>query len=159
MEADTAIVTALVLLMAANATPVVVAKLLNERWAWPLDFGCVLPDGDRLFGSHKTWRGLAAGILATTVAAGLLQVPLWVGASFAAASLIADALSSAVKRRMHVRPGTEVLGLDQFGEAVVPLVLFSRPLSLDVIDVAIVAVLFSVLDIGVAWLRHRSWRR
>lgn len=159
MESDTAIVDALVLLIAANATPVVVAKLVKDRWAWPLDFGYVLADGGRLFGSHKTWRGFVAGVLASAAAAWLLREPLWVGAGVAAVSLIADALSSAVKRRMHVRPGTEVLGLDQFGEAVAPLVLFSRPLSLDVMAVVVAAIVFTVLDVAAAWLRHRPWRR
>jgi hypothetical protein len=51
-------VRALALLIATNAVPVVVAKLARDRLAAPLDFGWVLADGERLFGSHKTWRGL-----------------------------------------------------------------------------------------------------
>lgn len=43
---------------------------------------------------------------------------------------MADALSSAAKRRMHLEPGTEHVGLDQIGEALLPLALFARPLSL-----------------------------
>lgn len=47
-------VRALALLIAANAVLVVVTQLTRDRWAAPLDFGWVLPDGERLFGSHKT---------------------------------------------------------------------------------------------------------
>jgi len=63
---------AFALLVAANATPVIDAKLARQRCAWPLDCGFVLSDGERLFGAHKTWRGLAGGALASTVAAGLM---------------------------------------------------------------------------------------
>lgn len=46
------IVPAFVLLAAANATPVIVAKLANERWAVPMDFGYVLPAGERNLVRH-----------------------------------------------------------------------------------------------------------
>lgn len=148
---------ALALLIATNATPVIVAKLTQERWAAPLDFGWSLPDGERLFGSHKTWRGLVSGILAAVVAAALMQLPLWIGAGFALSSLVGDALSSAAKRRMKVRTGTECVGLDQLGEALLPLALFGRLLSLNAEEVVVVTVVFTVLDIAVTRLRHRRW--
>lgn len=151
------IATSLALLTAANATPVVVAKLVGERWAWPLDFGCVLSDGARLLGDHKTWRGLVAGVLASTAAAALMQLPLWLGAAFAIASLIGDALSSALKRRMKMRPGTQCPWLDQLAEALLPLVLFAGPLSLDEGEIAVATVAFTMLDLAVARLRHRPW--
>jgi len=152
-------VRALVLLIAANTVPVVVAKLARDRWAAPLDFGRVLPDGERLFGSHKTWRGLIAGIAACAGVGMLFDVTAIVGAGFACASLLADAASSAAKRRMHLKPGTEYPGVDQLGEVLVPLVLFANPLSLEWSEVLLVAVAFSVLDIATARLRHRPWRR
>lgn len=148
---------ALALLIAANATPVIAAKLADERWSAPLDFGCVLADGERLFGSHKTWRGLVSGILAAVITAAVMGVPLWLGAGFAMASLLADALSSAIKRRMKLRPGTEYLGLDQLGEALLPLILFARALSLNAEEVAVATVVFSVLDVAVTRLRQRRW--
>lgn len=159
MEIEIGALHALALLIAANATPVVVAKIARGRAGAPLDFGYVLADGERLFGSHKTWRGLASAIVAATIAATLMRLPSWVGAAFAVTSLIADALSSAVKRRMKLRPGTECLGLDQLGEAVLPLLLFSRPLSLNAAEILLVTVAFVVLDVAVAGLRQRPWLR
>lgn len=148
---------ALALLIAANASPVIVAKLARQRWASPLDFGWVLPDGQRLFGSHKTWRGLISGILAGAMAAALMRLPLSVGAGFAAVSLIADALSSMVKRRMKLEPGTESLWLDQLAEALLPLVLFAGVLSLDTAQVIVVTLVFIMLDAAFVRLRHRPW--
>jgi hypothetical protein len=150
---------ALALLIAANAAPVVVAKLARDRWAGPLDFGWVLPDKERLFGSHKTWRGLLVGIAACVGVALLFDVRPVVAAGFAGASLLADAMSSAVKRRMHFKPGTEYVGLDQAAEALVPLVLFAGPLALAWGEVALVAVMFTLLDVATAQLRHRRWRK
>jgi CDP-diglyceride synthetase len=150
---------ALALLIAANAVPVVVAQLVRERWAAPLDFGWVLKDGERLFGAHKTWRGLISGIVACTgvgLAFGLTPI---LGAGFACASLLADAASSAIKRRMRLKPGTEYAGLDQVGESWVPLALFAEPLSLEWTEVLLVAATFTVLDIATARLRHRRWLR
>ncbi|HEY0680803.1 MAG TPA: CDP-archaeol synthase [Steroidobacter sp.] len=149
---------ALALLVTANAVPVIVARLTNERWAAPLDFGCVLPDGERLFGSHKTWRGLASGIVASAVAAQIMQLPAWVGAGFAAVSLLADALSSLVKRRMKLAPGAEFLGVDQLGEALLPLVLFAEALSIDTEQVIIVTLIFVMVDVAAVRLRRRTWQ-
>ncbi len=152
-------VRALALLIAANAAPVVVAKLARNRWAAPLDFGWVLRNGERLFGSHKTWRGLVSGIAASAGVGLLFGVTPIIGVGFACASLLADAASSAAKRRMHLKPGTESPGLDQVGEVLVPLALFANPLSLEWREISLVAVAFSVLDIATAQLRHRRWRR
>jgi len=114
----------------------------------------VLRDGERLFGSHKTWRGLVAGVLACALAARLSGVAWTIGAGFGAASLLGDAASSAIKRRLRLSPGVEVLGLDQVPEALLPLVIFALPLGLGVIDVAAVVASFVVLDVLVTRLRH-----
>ena len=159
MELEIEILHALALLIAANATPVIVAKLARDRWAAPLDFGHVLRDGERLFGSHKTWRGLISGVAAASIAAAFMGLPPWIGAGFGATSLIADALSSSVKRRMRIEPGREYPGLDQLGEALLPLLLFARPLSLDVRQLVLATLLFCILDLATARLRHRRWLR
>jgi hypothetical protein len=148
---------AFALLIAANAVPVIVAKLARERGTAPLDFGRVMPDGQRLFGSHKTWRGLLSSIAACAVLALYLGIPVWVGAGFAAVSLAADAWSSAAKRRMRLKPGSEVLGLDQLAEALIPLFVFAEPLSLELAEIVLVTACFVLLNTATAGLRHRHW--
>ena len=148
---------AFALLITANAVPVIVGKLALDRGSLPLDFGRVLPDGERLFGSHKTWRGLASGIVACALLAAWFGLPAPLGAGFAALSLIADAGSSAVKRRMRLKPGSEVLWLDQLGEALVPLLVFSAPLGLQAGEITLVTAAFVALDAATARLRHRRW--
>lgn len=148
---------ALVLLGAANAAPVIVAKVAHERWSTPVDFGHVMADGERLFGSHKTWRGLISGILSCTAVGVLFDLPFEIGAGIAAASLLADCATSAIKRRMHLKPGSEYAGLDQIGEALLPLVIFARPLSLGPAEIIGIVIAFVVLDEAMAPLRHRRW--
>jgi CDP-2,3-bis-(O-geranylgeranyl)-sn-glycerol synthase len=145
---------ALLLLVVANSAPWAAGRVLRARWAVPLDLGCVLRDGERLFGSHKTWRGLIAGVLACALAAQLSGVAWTIGAGFGAASLLGDAASSAIKRRLQLSPGVEVLGLDQIPEALLPLVIFAPLLGLGVVDVAAVVVSFVLLDVLVTRLRH-----
>ena len=148
---------AFLLLVAANAAPVIVAKLAREQEAAPLDLGYILRDGQRLFGAHKTWRGLLFGTAACALVGGLIGVPAWIGIGFGAVSLLADALSSAVKRRLRLRPAAEVLGLDQFGEAFVPLLVFARALEIQLSEVLFVTLMFFALDAMMAPLRSRPW--
>jgi CDP-archaeol synthase len=148
---------ALALLVTANAVPLILAKLARDYGAAPLDFGRVMPDGERLFGSHKTWRGFIGGTLACMAVAAWLGLPLEVGAGFGALSLAADAWSSSAKRRMRLRPGTEVLGLDHIAEALLPLLVFAEPLSLDLYEIVAVMLAFVVLDRSTRRLRHRQW--
>ncbi len=147
---------ALMMLSAANATPILVARLAQGRFATPLDFGCTLADGERLLGSHKTWRGFLSGVAACAAVGMLFGVSLKVGAAFGCVSLLGDALSSAVKRRLHAKPGTEYVGLDQIGEALLPLILFAKLLSLNLADVLAVAFAFTVLDLATERIRHRG---
>lgn len=148
---------ALLLLVLANSAPWVVARVLGQRLALPLDFGCLLPDGKRLFGDHKTWRGLVAGSLSCAIAAPCLQLPWNIGAGFGAASLLGDALSSAIKRRFGLAPGTEVPGLDQLPEALLPLLLFATLLGLGA--TGIVAVTFGFMALNLLAIRLRQPRR
>ncbi len=145
---------ALALLVAANAVPVIVAILARDRWSYPLDGGRTLLDGQRLLGAHKTWRGLVSGTLAAAMTGSLLGLPVWVGAGFGALSLLADATSSMVKRRLRLAPGTEFPGLDQLGEALLPLLAFAGTLSLGLGDILALTATFILLDVVTAPLRH-----
>lgn len=145
----------LVLVMTANSAAWAAGRLLGTRCAAPLDFGRVQADGARLLGSHKTWRGLLAAALATGLAALLLQRGFALGSAFGALALAGDAASSYVKRRLRLAPGSEVPGLDQLPEALLPLLILQRPLGLGVPGCLLVAAVFGVFDIAVQRLRHR----
>jgi CDP-diglyceride synthetase len=145
---------ALLLLVAANSLPWLLGRLLRTRPGAALDFGLILPDGRTLFGAHKTWRGLLAGVLGCALTAALCGLPSLLGIEFGALSLSGDALSSALKRRLDIRPGTEVPGLDQLPEALLPLTLLRIPLGLDWVDIVVSTAAFALLDLLTARLRR-----
>jgi CDP-diglyceride synthetase len=146
---------ALLLLIVANATPVVAAMLLGNRLAAPLDFGATLRDGTRVLGDHKTWRGVVVGVAACTIAAHLLGLTFTVGFAFGALSMLADTAASFVKRRLRLAAGTEIPGLDQIPEALLPLWALSAPLGIDLPGCLLVTAVFLVLDIAFVRFRHR----
>ncbi|MEM5825715.1 MAG: CDP-archaeol synthase, partial [Thermofilaceae archaeon] len=91
----------------ANATPVIVAKLL--RRTHPLDFGLHFVDGRRLLGDSKSIEGFIAGVSAGLLAGyllslyGLLSVGEAVPLSFG--TMLGDAMGSFIKRRLGLPSG------------------------------------------------------
>ncbi len=149
---------ALLLVIVANIAPWAAGRLLPGHWRAPLDGGTKLADGSRVLGDHKTWRGFFAGALACAGVARVLHQPLLLGAAFGVLSLAADAASSFFKRRLRLRPGTEIPGVDQLPEALVPLLVLSQPLGLRVTDALAVGIVFMLLDLATVRLRHPVMR-
>lgn len=145
---------ALLLVIAANATPWLVGRMMGRQWTAPLDFGLVLRDGQRLFGDHKTWRGVASGALACGLVSHLLHLGFGLGVMFGLLALVGDAASSACKRRLHLAPGAESPALDQLPEALLPLIVFAAPLRLDAVMITLVAACFAVFDLLAARIRR-----
>jgi CDP-archaeol synthase len=151
-------VAALLLVIIANLVPWLVGRVVSHRWSAPLDCGLVLRDGQRLLGSHKTWRGLLAGSLAAGLLAQLLGLGFTLGIGFGALSLLGDALSSSIKRRLRRSPGSDVPGLDQLPEALLPLLVFAPSLYLNWQSCLTVALIFMALGISLTQLRRSRSR-
>lgn len=102
----------------ANATPVLVSKLLP--WTpHPLDRGKNWFDDRRLFGNTKTIEGLIAGILAGTATGlaeqllGVIEAGLERGLILSTGAIVGDLLGSFIKRRLGLPPGSPAPLLDQ----------------------------------------------
>lgn len=132
----------LLLLLAANGAPVLLARVLGDRGNFPIDAGLVLPDGRPLFGRSKTWRGLVAGMAACAVLSTLLGTGPLFGALFGASSLAGDLCSSFLKRRMGIASSGRATGLDQIPEAVLPLLYARTLMPLDGLTIAVLTLLF-----------------
>ncbi len=141
------IVEFLVLLILANGTPVVANKALGQRFAWPLDGGMNFLDGQPLFGTSKTLRGLVLAVLATSIGGLLLGIGWQVGALVGFTSMLGDLLSSFIKRRLRLPPSSRATGLDQIPESLFPLLVCQPLLGLTVTDILAVVTLFLVGDI------------
>jgi CDP-2,3-bis-(O-geranylgeranyl)-sn-glycerol synthase len=117
----------------ANTVPVFAAKLpVIKKWEYPLDFYKEY-QGKRIFGDHKTIRGLITGMLFGVVTSGLIQI--WylhdpslrslltvnlAGFNFIIFGLLSgfgalagDAAKSFFKRRTNLKPGATWFPFDQ----------------------------------------------
>ena len=123
----------------------------------PLDFGLSLPDGQRLFGAHKSWRGLMLSVIGTALCAAILQLPISTGITVALWAMVGDMLASLGKRRMGIAPGGKATALDQLPESLLPLIMVGRP-ALSWTTIAVLSLAFMAFDIGLrlAYARMRA---
>lgn len=131
----------------ANMAPVLASKvpILNSYNA-PMDFGLTF-QGKRVFGAHKTWRGMVTGIIAGTLTVlvqqwlirtyGWFEVSareidylnmsaLLLGPALAIGALLGDAVKSFFKRRNNVQPGQVWLPYDLI-DHIVGAAIFALP--------------------------------
>ncbi len=114
----------------ANMIPPFAAKMLPD-FNVPIDFGLKLGEY-RIFGDHKTIRGLLFGVLVAqlgfmvirfialsyltttgTIFATFTELPLFFGALVGAIALFGDAIKSFFKRRVGIKPGNPWFPFDQ----------------------------------------------
>jgi CDP-2,3-bis-(O-geranylgeranyl)-sn-glycerol synthase len=148
---------------AADMSPIF-ARRLFPRFDLPLDFGLRLRE-QPLLGSHKTWRGLLAGILAGIAvweaerALDRLQwlgpialpegsgQPVVPGLLMGVGAGLGDALKSFFKRRLGIPPGKSWLVFDQLDFFVGALVLVSPVYAPPLATVAAIVPVVFVCDI------------
>ena len=112
----------------------------------PIDLGKVLPDGERLFGDHKTIRGFLSGLIGSGIvglvesilfATSLFQVTIL--ASFGA--LLGDLGGAFIKRRLRIKPGELLPVVDQLDFVVGATIAVSL---LSIPTLGTIAILFCV---------------
>ena len=144
-----------VLLVLANGIPVLVARLVGGRGAWPVDAGRLWRDGRPVFGRSKTWRGLFSGGLACGLFAGWTGLGAVFGVLFGVLSLTGDLLSSFVKRRLGLAASARARWLDQLPEGMLPMALAWYWLGISAWQALVVAVLFAMANIWLSPLLYR----
>lgn len=140
------IVIVLLLLACANGAPVLARIVFGKLFSQPLDSGKILADGQPLFGSSKTIRGLIAAIVTTTFVAPILEVPPGTGFVIACLAMTGDLFSSFLKRRNKLESSSKATGLDQIPESLLPAIAGMYLLDLSLFDVLVIVVLFFVLE-------------
>jgi len=145
----------LLLLFAVNGAPIVLGKLLEDRYDCPVDGGWTAPDGRPLFGTSKTWRGLAAALLAGAVMGWGLGFGAWAGLAVGALAMAGDLFSSFLKRRLGVPASGMALGLDQIPESCLPLLGIRSAWGLSVGEVGGLVAAFLVLELAISQVLYR----
>lgn len=140
----------LLLIIIANAAPILVRVLLNDRFKLAVDFGYKLPDQQRLFGSSKTWRGVLASLVATSAAAWQLGYQLDNGLLIAIYAVLGDLFSSFIKRRLDMAPSSKALFLDQVPESAFPAVMMREEFDLDPVAIIFLVLIFVIFDLSVS---------
>lgn len=144
-----------VMLAIANGSPVVVARLFRDRGNWPVDGGRFGPDGRRLLGASKTWRGLISGSLGCILFAVWTGFDWLFGALFGLLSLFGDLASSFIKRRMGLASSARALGLDQLPESLLPMLLAWYWLAIPLGQAIAIGILFALANVVFSPLLYR----
>lgn len=123
------------------------------------------PIAPQLLGTHKTYRGLAVGMLGGLLGAGILHafgwewfgaqtwtVALGTGALIGLAAMVGDALKSAVKRAVGVKAGQPFVPWDQIdfvlGASVVMLPLGIADWTMMMVALVVTPLLHLLVNIG-----------
>ena len=147
----------------ANMMPVI-----GKNWLKSL----AKPVSKKLFGDHKTWRGLLLGTLGGIVTAGVqawLNLTSWniapydkwllMGFLLGLGALLGDMLKSFFKRRVGIKPGHPWIPFDQLDFVVGGLALCSFVYFPGWMNAVILAAASFVLDIIVNHLSYRLGMR
>ncbi len=108
----------------ANGAPVIFGGSL------PIDFGKSFPDGQRIFGHNKTVRGFLSGLIVGAVVGAfgyyLFSKNLLLVAVLASlGALLGDLAGAFLKRRLKIKPGGPLPGVDQLDFVLGALLLVS----------------------------------
>ncbi|MBX3616495.1 CDP-archaeol synthase [Nitrosomonas sp.] len=147
----------LFLIITANGAPVLVRLLLKDHLDLAIDFGAKFVDGNRIFGSSKTWRGIIAALLATSIAAFLLEHSLETGFQIAVFAIFGDLLSSFIKRRLGMKSSSKAFLLDQVPESLLPAVMMKHSFALAPVDILFLVFIFVVIDLVMTYILYH-WR-
>ena len=137
----------LLLLIVANGTPVVAARLLGSLGGYPLDANVRFLDGQPLFGPSKTVRGLVSSIVVSALAAAVMGWSWELGALFGVFVMLGDLMSSFTKRRLGMASSSMAIGIDQIPESLVPLLFLHQQLGLNWQSVGVIVVVFFLIEL------------
>lgn len=137
----------LLLIIIANAAPIILRAMMGRRLDFAIDSGYRLPDKHPLFGSSKTWRGVIGAVICTSIGAILLDYPASTGAQIAIYAVLGDVLSSFIKRRLGMAPSSMVPLLDEVPESLLPAVMLMDTFELDLQSIIILVGVFIVMEL------------
>lgn len=145
----------LLLVLLANGSPLIARGLLGSALARPLDGGRRFIDGQPLFGSTKTLRGIASALLLTPLASLLLGLGWQLGLLIGLFAMLGDLTSSFIKRRLGMPSSSMALGLDQVPESLFPLLACRFLVDLPALQISLLVALFFISELGLSRLLYR----
>jgi CDP-2,3-bis-(O-geranylgeranyl)-sn-glycerol synthase len=149
----------------ANLVPALAAKVPGlTTWNTPMDFGRSWR-GIRIFGNHKTWRGIVSGTFLAALV-GLFQYRfiahsaestgfiITATAAMGCGALLGDALKSFFKRRHRISEGKSWFPFDQIDYIAGGLALVLLLVDLTAAQIARIFVIYFVLHLVVGYVSY-----
>ena len=147
-------------LMGINGVPILLTKLLGQRFSYPIDRNRLFFDGRPILGSSKTFRGLVSALLVSVLIGSIFAIPFHTSLLFGALSMMGDMTTSFIKRRLSLVSSSMAFGLDQIPESLFPLLGCKVLLGLSLAQIVVVVVAFFLIDLILSrllfWLRIRK---
>ena len=149
----------LLLIVVANAAPVIAALIFSNHGTLAIDFGKKLKDQQYIFGVTKTWRGLLSSILITSLTAMVLGFSYITGVYIAVFSMLGDLLSSFIKRRFKKNSSTRIIFLDQIPESLLPVIFMTQLIMLNLMQAIAIIISFIIIELILSTLFLRFYTR
>lgn len=147
---------ALILVVVANSAPILARQTpLLGKFTYPVDGNAYFFDGRRLLGSSKTWRGVIATLLLTSICSVVLQHSWLTGLVVGLLAMLGDSLSSFIKRRLGMPPSKMAFGIDQIPESLLPIVYLHYLWQFGWASVWGLVLVFIVLELTLSQLLFR----
>lgn len=145
----------LVIILVANGAPVLASYVFDHKASLPVDFGKVFSNGKPVFGPAKTWRGLFASLVLTSLSSWLLLGNLTIGLVVAVLAMTGDLIASFTKRRLGLPASSRAIFIDQVPESLLPALGVRVYVSLDLIDIIVIVSGFIMLEVLLSKLFYR----
>lgn len=143
-----------ILIILANAAPILARNLLGHKAEFPIDGHLKFFDNRPLFGHSKTWRGLVAALLLTSLLAWLLGYTVQTGVLIALAAMSGDLLTSFIKRRLNMPSSSMAPILDQLAESLFPALVVMQVFALSPLNIALLVLAFILFNLLISPLLH-----
>ncbi len=144
-----------VLIVLANGAPILAHNLLGNKAGYPIDAHLRFFDQRPLFGHSKTWRGLIASLLLTSLLAWLLGYSVQIGLLIALAAMCGDLLTSFIKRRLNMPSSSMAPLFDQVAESLFPALAVMQLFALTPLNIILLVLAFILFDLLLSRLLHR----
>ena len=145
----------LLLIIIANALPIIIRNIFKNTWNHPIDNGVLFIDDQPLLGNSKTWRGLIISFTFTPAAALTLGYSMQIGALISLFAMSGDLFSSFIKRRLKLSPSSMSPLLDQIPESLLPAIFLMQAFKLNFVSVFILVLIFIIFELGISRVLYK----
>jgi len=138
----------LLMIIVANGSPIIIRNLLRNKWNYAVDADMVFINGQPLFGTSKTWRGIIASLCITAIVGIILGYSIQTGIMISSLAMAGDMSSSFIKRRLK-------RALDQVPESFLPALVMMQSFGLNLFSVFMLIAVFIIFELSISKILYR----